>query len=434
VSNDGHRHHERDDRAGVRLHQGQLTGATAGPRAGPAARYRLRPSVEVFPAEDGCLYFIRPGPGPDLVVARPGHADSALVARLAEGPAAFAELRRALAAAGADLSDAALTHKLDDLASAGLLLAESDSGPPLDPADAERFARQLPYFAEHGDAAAAQRRLMAARVVVLGCGGLGTWALGALASAGVRRFVLVDDDLVELSNLNRQILYGAADIGRPKVECAAEWLRRFEPRAELRLVRQRMRSAGDVRAVLDGADALVHAADWPPYEILRWADEACRSAGVPYITAGQVPPVLKIGPTYVPGRSACFACQELATREGYPLYEQLAAHRRDHETAATTLGPASGVVGTLLAMEVMHLLLGGARPATEGRCLLVDMRTLQTRWETIERRADCPACNHLVWHGGPRAAGAPHSLGEGDVASAASAAADGLRRSGGQPA
>jgi bacteriocin biosynthesis cyclodehydratase domain-containing protein len=433
VSSDGHRHHERDDRAGIRLREGQLTNGVAGPHAGPATLYRLRPSVEVFPAADGCLYFIRPGPGPDLVVARPERADRVLVERLAEGPAAVAELQVGLAAAGAELSDAELARKLDSLASADLLLAHCDPDPPLDPGDAERFARQLPYFAEHGDPAAAQRRLMAARVVVLGCGGLGTWVLGALAGAGVRRFVLVDDDLIELSNLNRQILYGVGDIGRPKVECAAEWLRRFEPRAELRLVKRRMRSAADLRAILDGADALVHAADWPPYEILRWADEACRSAGVPYITAGQVPPVLKIGPTYVPGRSACFACQELATREAYPLYAELAAHRRDHETAATTLGPASGVVGTLLAMEVMHLLLGSQPPATEGRALLVDMRTLETRWETVERRADCPACNHLVWHGGPSATGAAHPPGEGDVAPVARPPADGLQRPGHQP-
>jgi hypothetical protein len=428
VSSDGHRHHDRDDRPRVRLHEGLLTEATAGPPAGPATRFRLRPSVEVFPASDGCLYFIRPGPGPDLVVAKPEHADRALVERLAEGTATFAELKETLAVAGAVLSDAELVRKLDSLAAADLLLAHSDRAPPLDPSDGERFARQLPYFAEHGDPAAAQRELMCARVVILGCGGLGTWALGALASAGVRRFVLVDDDLVELSNLNRQILYGVGDLGRPKVERAAEWLRRFEPRAELRLVKRRMRSAADLRPVLDGADVLVHAADWPPYEILRWADEACRSAGVPYITAGQVPPVLKIGPTYVPGRSACFACQELATREDYPLFEELAAYRRDHESAATTLGPASGVVGALLS--------GPGPPATEGRALLVDMRTLETRWEAVERRADCPACNHLVWHGGPRAgaAGAPHPPGEGDVAPVARAPADGLQRPGDQPA
>ena len=97
----------------------------------------------------------------------------------------------------------------------------------------ERFDRQLPYFAEAGEPAAAQRRLAGSTVVVLGCGGLGTWALGALASAGVGRFVLVDDDTVELSNLNRQILYGVDDLGAAKVERAAAWLARFDPGAEV---------------------------------------------------------------------------------------------------------------------------------------------------------------------------------------------------------
>jgi molybdopterin/thiamine biosynthesis adenylyltransferase len=73
-----------------------------------------------------------------------------------------------------------------------------------------------------------------------------------------------------------------------------------------------------------------------------------------------------------------------------------------------TLGPASGVIGTLLAMEVMHLLVDDAPVATEGRALLVDMRTLETRWEAVERRRDCSACNHLEWHGGREPRGGSH--------------------------
>jgi bacteriocin biosynthesis cyclodehydratase domain-containing protein len=368
-----------------------------GPSADDATTLlRLRPSVEVFPAADGHVYLVLPGPEPDLVVRSPEPADRELLAALAQGPATLEQLVRA------PLDRAALLAKLEDLRRAGLLVAWR-AAEPLTPEDARRFDRQLPYFAETGEPVAVQRRLMDRRVAVLGCGGLGTWALGALATAGVRRFTLVDDDCVELSNLNRQILYAPDDLGESKAERAAAWVRRFEPRADVCVVGRRMRGASDIEAVLDGADALVHAADWPPYDIVRWADEACRATGVPYITAGQVPPVLRIGPTYVPGRSACFTCQELATRAEYPLYDELTAFRREQAQPATTLGPASGVVGTLLAMEVMHLLIGDGPVATEGRALLVDMRTLETRWETIERRADCPACRHLSPDGGTRA-------------------------------
>jgi bacteriocin biosynthesis cyclodehydratase domain-containing protein len=352
--------------------------------------YRLRPSIELFPASTGELHLLIAGERPDLVIRDPQPADRALLERLEQGDATRAQLA---AAAGVDGDE--LAGKLGDLDAAGVLLARTPAESPLSLQDAERFDRQLPYFAETGDPVLAQRRLLEATVVVLGCGGLGTWALGALASAGVRRFVLIDDDLVELSNLNRQILYATADVGQPKVVRAAEWLRRFDPRCDVRPLRRRIERAGDLAPLLAGADVLVHAADRPPYDILRWADAACREAGVPYITAGQLPPVLKIGPTYVPGRSACFACHEAGLHDAFPLFAEVARFRRDHGGAATTLGPASGVVGTLLAMEVMHLLTGDAPVATEGHALLLDMRTLQTRWEAIERRPDCPACAPL---------------------------------------
>ncbi len=359
---------------------------------GPAELHRLRPSIEVFPAQAGEIYLIEPGLEPDLVVRRPEPADRIVLRELARKPVTVAELDAALEHEGVPLPAAELSRKLADLRDSGVLTSRPPGADALAPEDAERFDRQLPYFAETGSPAVAQRRLLAARVVILGCGGLGTWALGALASAGVRRFVLVDDDTVEPSNLNRQILYTLADVGEPKVERAAAWLRRFEPRAEAELACRRISGAADLEPLLAGADVLVHAADSPPYDIVRWADEACRIAGVPYITAGQVPPVLKIGPTYVPGRSACFACQELGSRSHFPLYDELTRFRREHVISATTLGPASGVVGALLAMEVMHLLTGDAPVATEGRALLLDMRTLETRWEGVERRVDCPAC------------------------------------------
>ena len=339
---------------------------------------------------------VRPGTEPDLVVRAPDAVDRAVLDVLSRRAvtleALAAELHSRGLAAGAD----ALAAKLADLARAGVTIELDAEAEPLAQPDAERFDRQLPYFAEAGDPAAAQRALRASTVVVLGCGGLGTWALGALASAGVGRFVLIDDDAVELSNLNRQILFGVADIGRPKAELAAAWVRRFDPAVEVRAVRRRIGSPEDLAPLVAGASVLVQAADWPPFDLVRWVDAACRSALVPYITAGQVPPVLKVGPTYVPGRPACFECHERALRRDFPLYEELAASRRRDPAPATTLGPASGVVGTILALEVMHLLTGDALPVTAGRAMLLDMRTLTTRWEDIERDPACPVCHDLL--------------------------------------
>lgn len=405
---DDHRDRRSTRRVGVVVPEGVLSPGDrppATPAGGPDAawprRHRLRPSVEVFaPAASSDVYLLRPGDRPDLVIRSPDEADRAVLAVLGGDGATGPQLVDELCRRDLDVGAEAVAGKLAALVRAGVVLVEETgaggaTAAPLPAADAERFDRQLPYFAETGDPAAAQRRLRDATVVILGCGGLGTWALGALACAGVGSFVLVDDDSVDLSNLNRQILYTAADVGEPKAQRAADWVRRFDPSVAVRVAGRRVRSPADLAPLLDGAGALVLAADWPPYELARWVDAACIETGVPYISAGQIPPVLKIGPTYVPGRSACFACHERMLRREFPLYEELTRSRAAHAAPATTLGPASGVVGTVLAMEVMHLLVGDTPVATEGRALLLDMRTLLTRWESIERDRNCPSCHHL---------------------------------------
>jgi bacteriocin biosynthesis cyclodehydratase domain-containing protein len=344
-------------------------------------RFGLRPSVELFFASAGDVYLLRPGIGEEHVVRSPSEEDRALLARLARGPIDVAP-------------GSAVAERLTPLVEAGVVVREPES-PPLAPEDAQRFDRQLPYLAEHGDPRDLQRRLRASSVVVLGCGGLGTWALGALASAGIGRFVLIDDDAIELSNLNRQILYRSADLGRSKVDVAAAWVRGFDPAIEVVTFTHRVERPADLVPAVTGADAVLLLADWPPYALTRWVNAVCVSRRVAFLTAAQQPPLLKIGPTYIPGRGACFACHEHQLRRDFPLYTELAEQRRREPPAATTLGPASGIVGTLLALEVMHLLVRAEPPATFDRALLIDMGTLQTRWEAIERDPDCPTCAGL---------------------------------------
>jgi molybdopterin-synthase adenylyltransferase len=379
VTADEDRGHE-PGRARVRLRPRQL--------ARTGTRYRLLPSIEPFPASTGDLFLLRPGEAGDLVVRDAGAGDRGVIEALLGDGADVEELRQATG-----LDTDALHARLSALRESGLLISEDAPRAELPPTTRERFDRQLPYFAEWGDPCAAQLRLRRATVLVLGCGGLGTWALATLASAGVGAFVVVDHDEVELSNLNRQVLYGPADIGQSKAERAAAWVRCFDPAVRVRSVRRRIEGAGDLLPLLDGVDVVVQTADWPPYALLRWIADACGRARVPYVIGGQRPPVLKVGPTFVPGRSACFRCQETALERAYPLYRELSELRDSRTTRATTLGPASGIVGTLIGAEVMHLLLG--RPiATEGRSLILDVRTLETHWEAVERIPGCPGCNH----------------------------------------
>lgn len=352
--------------------------------------YRLRPSVEPFVDRHGSLCLVRPG-GRDLLVREPEDADVAIVRALADGWESVDGLARR-----SGLDSSRIRDKLDSLQAADVVLVRSaPAGPPLGGDDAERFSRQLPYLAELGDELRLQRRLRDSTVTVIGCGGLGTWAIAALACIGVGRLVVIDDDRVALSNLNRQILYSRGDVGTQKAAAAAAWVRAFDPAIAVSALDRRVASPDDAEACTSGADAVVLAADWPPYEIARWVNAACVRSRVPFIVAGQLPPILKIGPTYIPGEGPCFACHERALLNASPAYADYVRFRAAEPITAPTLGPASCVVGGLIGLELMHLLADQV-PATTGTAILVDMRTLEVRRERIDRDPDCPACKHLA--------------------------------------
>lgn len=397
-------HEDRDPRAtrrgGVVLPEGRLTDGREPPadEAGgsPAApRLRLRPSIEVFPASTGDIHLLSPGEA-DRVVREPDAVDRALIDRLSARGATREELAAHLAAIGLRARGDEVEGKLTALLRAGVAVERAPARETLSDEARARFDRQLPYFEERGDPEVAQRALADATVLVLGCGGLGTWALAGLASAGVGAFVLVDPDRVEPSNLNRQILFGERSVGLLKVDEARAWLEGFDRTTSVRVVAEAITSPARLEPLVTEVDVVVMAADHPPYDLMRWVDEACVRAGVPYVTAGQVPPLLKIGPTYLPGETACFACHERGLEAEFPLYAELADRRRERPSAATTLGPASGIVGEMVAMEVVHLLVGHRPLATEGRAVFLDMRGLSSWSEAIARRPDCPRCGHLA--------------------------------------
>ena len=362
--------------------EGRVTHATDAPvaatRGGGAVRYALAQSVELFPASDGDVYLLRAGAGVSAAIRKPTDEDRQLLEALRDG---------------VDIEPSTEAYRrLEPLVDAGL--AVPSPMPALPDVTAERFDRQLRYLTELGDPTELMSRLRSAHVVVIGCGGLGTWALAALAAAGIGRYTLVDDDTVERSNLNRQVLYGEADVGRPKVDCAADWLRAFDAELRVVAVRRRIGCAADLDDFLADAHLLVLTADWPPYDLGRWANACCVERGIPFVLAAQHPPLLKVGPTYWPGRGPCFSCHERSAAKAFPLYDEVVAHRRLRPSRSSTLGPSSGVVSTLLSLDAMHLLLGRP-PSTLGRALLIDMSSLNTRWEAIERDPSCPACRSL---------------------------------------
>jgi bacteriocin biosynthesis cyclodehydratase domain-containing protein len=259
-----------------------------------------------------------------------------------------------------------------------------------------RYDRQLRYFgdviAPKGSRARCQERLRDARVVVLGLGGLGSWAVYGLACAGVGEIDGVDGDDVELSNLNRQILYGEQDIGTAKAGAAASRLAAFNSASRFRGIARMLRSADDVEEVIAGADFVIDAVDWPPHEIERWINTACFRLRIPYLTMSQFPPLVRIGPTYIPGVTGCWTCQEQDIRDRFPLFDAVAAQRASRPSPAATFGPACGLVGSQAALEVVHHLSGVCDPVTAGRAFVFDLRSFAVSSHEAPRLPGCPTC------------------------------------------
>jgi len=349
-------------------------------------RPRIKRTKELVGAA-GDLYVLRPTEDSDLRIEQPDEAARGLLSAL-DGTRTVKELE-------AEFGAGRVEEGLAALAAAGLLDDAADDA--LVPArERARLDRQLRYFSEVGAAAVApsehQRRLREARVLMLGAGGLGSWASYALLCCGVGELVLVDHDRVEESNFNRQILYRERDVGRAKVEVAAEALREFDSACRVVPVERRLESAADVRALAEEADIVVSSADWPAHDIERWVNAACFEAGVAFITMSHSPPVGRVGPLYVPGVTGCYACQEETYRKHFPLFDELVEQRRGRPSPAATLGPVCAFVGGQVALEVLHQLTGLVEPATLGRAHIYDLRTMAVTREDVPRLPGCPVC------------------------------------------
>ena len=240
----------------------------------------------------------------------------------------------------------------------------------------ERYSRHL-ILKEIG--VRGQKKLLAARVLVIGAGGLGSPAAMYLAAAGVGTIGIVDDDVVDLSNLQRQIIHGTGNVGMPKVESAAETVTSINPDVTVKPYHIRV-SAGNIAELIAGYDVIVDAADNFSTKFL--INDACVLAGKPYIYGGALRFEGQLM-TYVPGRGPCYRCifRDMPAAGEVPGCKE-----------AGVLGAVVGVIGSMQAVEAVKLILGVGKPLT-ARLMTFDALAMMCRAVPLpEREPDCPVC------------------------------------------
>ncbi|HEY8165698.1 MAG TPA: molybdopterin-synthase adenylyltransferase MoeB [Gemmatimonadaceae bacterium] len=246
---------------------------------------------------------------------------------------------------------------------------------PLTKEEMQRYGRhlQLPEMGAKG-----QARLKSARVLLVGVGGLGSPAALYLAAAGVGTIGVVDPDRVDLSNLQRQVLHGTPDIGRPKSESAEERIRSINPHVEVELFDTRL-SSQNALEVMESFDVVIDGSDNFPTRYL--VNDAAVILGIPDVYGsvhrfeGQVS-------VFATAAGPCYRC---LFRDPPP------AGLIPDCAQAGVLGVLPGLIGTLQATEALKLLLAIGEPLA-GKLLLVDSLSMKFRTIEIQRDPDCPTC------------------------------------------
>jgi len=242
---------------------------------------------------------------------------------------------------------------------------------------------QLLRYARHllleGIGVEGQQKLLAARVLIVGVGGLGSPAAMYLASAGVGALTLADHDTVDLGNLQRQIVHTTGRVGQPKVESARQTLAALNPGVHVHTIGQRV-GADELAALVREADVVLDCCD--NFATRQAINAACVAQRRPLVSGAAIAFDGQVS-VYDPRLpdAPCYACVFPPTQQAPDV----------HCATMGVFAPLVGITGAIQAAEALKLLTGAGQPLTS-RLLLIDARAMQFTEIRTRRAPDCPVC------------------------------------------
>jgi len=281
-------------------------------------------------------------------------------------------------------------------------LEVGEKSPDTDPSssDLERYQGNINYLSHFcsikNNKYDIHSKLKNASVCLLGLGGGGSNILLNLAALGIETIVAVDKDQVDLSNLNRQILYSVQDIGKNKSDAAESRIRSFNPDVELEVHCEKISSSERVKTIAQKSDLVICAVDEPHFQIFRWVNQAILGLGIPcFFMGSQVTKGRVFG--VFPRKSGCIDCLSLYFLRNDPLFEDQFWGFRHSNFKPVPLTTLSNILmlSNIVSTEAMNYLTGINPCLTEGKMYEVDYTKYVSHvlfeWP---RYSDCPACGN----------------------------------------
>lgn len=223
-----------------------------------------------------------------------------------------------------------------------------------------------------------QEALKQSSILILGAGGLGCASSQYLATAGIGKLTLIDDDKVELSNLQRQVLHHDADIGKLKVESAAQALKELNPELEIVTVAKRLNDEA-LLSLVQGHDLVLDASD--NVDTRNQLNRLCYQTKTPLVSGAAI---------RMEGQVSVFTYQD----ESEPCYQCLSALFGSNALSCVEAGvmaPMVGIIGAVQAMEAIKVIAGLGKPI-QGKILMLDAMTMSWREMKLMKQPHCPTC------------------------------------------
>ncbi|AYK06449.1 HesA/MoeB/ThiF family protein [Brevibacillus laterosporus] len=321
--------------------------------------------------------------------------------QLLDGTRTSKQIHQELVSKHPEVTFEELTEAITALNSLGYLEDQTwEETTSLSTTQKERYRANLRFFSIYSDIdnppSKIQEDLLQKKVTILGSGAFGSTLLSSFAGLGVTNVRIADFDRVELSNLNRQLLFKESDIGRLKIEVAEEFVTERNSSMSVETIRKKISSANDVKELIEDSDLVILAADTPFFFIQRWVNTACVELEIPYIAGGVN---VTEGTFYhiSPKKTPCLDCFHLYHYDQNPdQYEQDLRYLVDsgYHLPTATIAPNLSIITGIIASEACKILTGTSQVQSQGKFVSINFLTYETKIisETERKELDCPTC------------------------------------------
>lgn len=264
--------------------------------------------------------------------------------------------------------------------------------------DYDRFRRVINFLEDfscnNDDLLYMWSNIRNSNIVIIGLGAVGTWVSSLMVQSGVRKFILIDNDRVEISNLHRQFGYGETEIGMLKIDALEKRMKEYSRNIIVKKI-NRFIDEGLLEEILtERVDLIINCADKPNVDITSlWVGEYCMKHNIPHIIGGGYNLHISLmGQTIIPFESACVKCFEKGLAELNNIdttnIKKLAIKNRK----IGSFGPMCSIIASMTAMEAIKVLSKKIRPANLNRRGEFSIYSMNMTYNTIKKYANCPWC------------------------------------------